>query len=317
MKTSIREHVPLAPYTTLSIGGPARYFIHAETENRVMEAVRFAAEKQVPILILGGGSNMLVADAGFPGLVLHVGIKGIEWFDEGNRVRLTAGAGEEWDNVVAQCVDRDLAGIECLSGIPGSVGGTPVQNVGAYGQEVSETLTSVRACDRQSGEVVELGREECVFGYRSSVFNSSARDRYIVLNVTYTLWKTRPPQIQYADVRKEFENVGSLRWLRFATLSCEFVPARRCCCCREIRIAAVLVRSLRIPLLTPQAFANLELRSRAWRVCKAWRAAAAVCGGRWHGQDRRRLARRTCWISKGLQRRPRRDFQPAHSGFGQ
>ena len=116
-----------------------------------------------------------------------------------------AGAGEEWDSLVASCVERELSGIECLSGIPGSVGGTPVQNVGAYGQEVSEVLSHLRAVDRTSGKTVELSHADCGFSYRTSLFNTSEKDRYIVLDVTYKLARHGAPSIRYADVQKEFE----------------------------------------------------------------------------------------------------------------
>lgn len=191
--------------TTLGIGGPGRYFIHATSENTVLEAVGFANDKNLPIFVLGGGSNLLVADGGFQGLVLRIGIRGVEWEPAGDRTLVHAGAGEEWDGLVAACVDRGLAGLECLSGIPGYVGGTPVQNVGAYGQEVSEVLTSVRAYDRRSGSVVVLAPAECGFSYRSSIFNTIARGRYIVLGVTYALYKDAPPAIRYADLRRAFE----------------------------------------------------------------------------------------------------------------
>jgi len=192
----------------LGIGGPARYFIHADSENTVLEALSFAATRGLPLLVLGGGSNLLVADAGFPGLVLRVELQGLAWSDDGDRVRLIAGAGEDWDGVVAQCVKRGLYGVECLSGIPGSVGGTPVQNVGAYGQEIAETLTRVRAYDRDSAEVVELNHAQCGFGYRSSVFNTKAVGRYIVLQVEYLLAKQGQPAIHYPDLQREFENTS-------------------------------------------------------------------------------------------------------------
>ena len=132
----IEENVPLAPLTTLKIGGAARFFVRAETEQHVAEAFRFSEENGFDIFILGGGSNILVADEGFDGLVLQIALKGISLKEN----LVTAQAGEDWDEFVAFCVERDLAGVECLSGIPGFVGGTPVQNVGAYGQEVSETI---------------------------------------------------------------------------------------------------------------------------------------------------------------------------------
>lgn len=170
--------------------------------------MEFAKSRNLPIFVLGGGSNLLVADGGFHGLVLKIGISGVDWQDESARMIVRAGAGEEWDRLVGSCVEKDLAGIECLSGIPGSVGGTPVQNVGAYGQEVSEVLVSVRAYDRRTDSIVELSREECQFTYRSSLFNTTARNRYIVLNVTYSLTKHGAPAIRYPDVRRLFEGKG-------------------------------------------------------------------------------------------------------------
>ncbi len=205
MNARIHEKVALAPLTTFGIGGPARYFIDAPSENAVLEAVGFAKDQNLPIFILGGGSNLLVADSGFPGLVIKVGMTGIEFKDDGRGSIVCAGAGEDWDRLVSVCVDRDLAGIECLSGIPGSVGGTPVQNVGAYGQEVSDVLVSVRAYDRTTGFVVELSREACGFTYRSSIFNTTEKDRYIVLRVTYSLTRHGGASIRYPDVQREFE----------------------------------------------------------------------------------------------------------------
>src|SRR5207244_9958947 len=154
-----------------------------------------AKDAHLPLFVLGGGSNLLVADAGFPGLVIKVGISGLEWATDNGKTVVRAGAGEEWDQVVGLCVERGAAGIECLSGIPGSVGGTPVQNVGAYGQEVSEVLVSVRAYDRQTDAVIELSSEQCRFTYRASLFNTTSKDRYVVLQVSYSLANHGVPSI--------------------------------------------------------------------------------------------------------------------------
>ena len=205
MKALIHENVALAPLTTFGIGGPARYFIDALTEEAIVKAVDFASQKNLAMFILGGGSNLLIADSGFPGLVIKVGIQGVEWDSDRDRTIVRAAAGENWDCLVAQCVERDLAGIECLSGIPGSVGGTPVQNVGAYGQEVSEVLLSVRAYDRHTRRTIDISRDQCCFTYRSSLFNTVVKDRYIVLQVTYSLANRGAPSIRYADVQREFE----------------------------------------------------------------------------------------------------------------
>jgi UDP-N-acetylmuramate dehydrogenase len=205
VKSLLHENVTLAPFTTFGIGGPARYFIEVPDEQHAINALDFAIERNLPIFILGGGSNLLVADRGFPGLVIRIRIEGISWETARGATLVSAGAGVEWDQLVALCVERDLAGVECLSGIPGSVGGTPVQNVGAYGQEVSEVLFSVRAYDRQAGKVVQLSRADCKFTYRSSVFNTTAKDHYVVLNVTYQLRPHERPAIRYPDLQREFE----------------------------------------------------------------------------------------------------------------
>ena len=200
----IPSNVPLAPHTTLGVGGASRYFAAVTTERELLEALDFAAQQQVPVFILGGGSNVVIADAGFPGLVLRISLRGVQTQVHREQVLVTVAAGEDWDSFVAHCVAQNWAGIECLSGIPGSVGGTPVQNVGAYGQEVSETIVKVRAFDRRHGQIVELSNAECEFGYRRSRFNSADRDRFIVLQVTYALRVNGAPALQYADVQRFF-----------------------------------------------------------------------------------------------------------------
>lgn len=204
----IRENVPLAPMTTFGIGGEARYFVDAHTEEALVAALGFAEEKNIGVFILGGGSNILVADSGFDGLVIRIALKGVSIMElptemSGDAVLVTARAGEDWDEFVSWCVENDLAGLECLSGIPGSVGGTPIQNVGAYGQEVSESIVSVRVLDRTSLSVVDIPGSECGFSYRSSIFNTSEKGRYIVLSVTYELKRGGRPKVAYRDLEKE------------------------------------------------------------------------------------------------------------------
>src|SRR5213594_4010919 len=206
---NVQENVSLAPLTTMKVGGPARYFVENKTIAEVQGAVAFGRSRNLPLFVLGGGSNLVVSDAGWPGLVLKVGITGIDERNENGKAIFDVGAGEEWDKFAARAVARNCAGVECLSGIPGSVGGTPVQNVGAYGQEVSETIESVRAYDLKTNRVVVLPEAACGFRYRTSIFNTTERGRYIILQVTYRLPQGGPPSLKYADLQKHFAATGS------------------------------------------------------------------------------------------------------------
>jgi len=207
----LQEDIPLAPLTTFRIGGAARFLVEAGSSADVAEGVAFAHSRNLPLFVLGGGSNLVVADAGWPGLVLKVAIPGIEKHSglEDGKALFEAGAGESWDEFVARAVGSGCAGIECLSGIPGSVGGTPVQNVGAYGQEVGDTVQSVEVFDLKDGQVRELCGEACGFGYRSSVFNTTERGRFIILRVVYALTPGGRPHTEYADLKRHFEESGS------------------------------------------------------------------------------------------------------------
>lgn len=198
----VREQVPLAPYTTFGIGGPARWFVEATDEDAVVEGVHLAREKGVPLFVLGDGSNLLVSDHGFPGLVLHIALRGIA--QQGALFR--AAAGENWDGFVSRAVGEGYGGIECLAGIPGTVGGTPVQNVGAYGQEVSGTIATVRVLDRNDLTFAELPASACAFAYRRSIFNSTQRGRYIVTRVDYELRAGDRPVLQYPDLQRVFQD---------------------------------------------------------------------------------------------------------------
>lgn len=246
LKLKIEENVPLAPLTSLGVGGAARYFARAETEDDCLAALAHARKNDLNVLILGGGSNLFVSDNGIDGLVLQVSIKGIkseppaptggltqlsdDLSPKNNKLQPTvtarasdciirAQAGEDWDDFVAHCVENDLAGVECLSGIPGFIGGTPVQNVGAYGQEVSETIVSVRCLDRTRNEIVELSNADCRFAYRTSIFNSTELDRYIVLSVTYNLTPGGDPKVSYKDLINYFDGrTPTLKKVRDAVL---------------------------------------------------------------------------------------------------
>ena len=240
----IRENIPLASYTTLRVGGGARYFVEPANEDEIVEALRWARDRPVPIFVLGGGSNLLVSDAGFPGLVLHITLGGIEvrdWSSKGDspdhggvpsepsvgslglKRIYSVSAGVDWDSLVARAVDDNCAGIECLSGIPGSVGGTPVQNVGAYGQDVSETIVRVRGIDAMTLERVEFDRAQCRFAYRRSRFNTSHNGdqpgRYILTRVDYALTPGGAPKLAYAELQRRFaDSAPTLAQLRQAIL---------------------------------------------------------------------------------------------------
>jgi UDP-N-acetylmuramate dehydrogenase len=205
---TIQENVPLAPLTTLQVGGAARYFAELRREDDVREAAQFAKARELPPFVLGGGSNLVVADSGWPGLVLRIAIGGITSPTTpdapGNAVLFSVGAGVNWDDFVAHAVVQNCAGVECLSGIPGSVGGTPVQNVGAYGQEVADTIESVRALDLKEDRTVVLPKPACGFRYRTSIFNTTERGRYIILRVNFRLKRSGAPSLKYADLQRHF-----------------------------------------------------------------------------------------------------------------
>jgi len=204
MQLEIEENVPLAPLTTLGVGGNAQFFVRGTSESDVEEAVAFSQRRKLPLFVLGGGSNLLISDRGWPGLVVQIAIPGIQERPVEGKIVFDVGAGVDWDEFVSHSVSLNCAGAECLSGIPGSVGGTPVQNVGAYGQEVSETIISVMAFDRSENRVRELQPCECEFSYRASVFNTTGRDRYILLRVSYSLTPGGDPALRYADLTKYF-----------------------------------------------------------------------------------------------------------------
>jgi UDP-N-acetylenolpyruvoylglucosamine reductase len=210
----------LAGYTTLGLGGPARSFVTASATGELTDAVRAADDSGEPVLLLGGGSNLVISDDGFPGTVIHVNTRGISYAADGDgRVAATVAAGEDWDDVVAATAAEGLAGLECLSGIPGRAGATPIQNVGAYGQEVAEVITRVRVFDRLTGEPSIIPNEQCCFSYRNSIFKAGGSggsfaapraggakggNRYVVTDVTFRLSRenlSRP--VRYAELASE------------------------------------------------------------------------------------------------------------------
>jgi UDP-N-acetylmuramate dehydrogenase len=237
----IIENVPLAPYSTIRIGGPARYYLRAETIESLREGLAWARSASIPIFILGGGSNTVFADAGFDGLVIHLCTRGMHFEPEAtgpdvpSKQESNAGearpgtvivrveAGESWDAFVAETVRRGLQGIECLSGIPGSCGATPIQNVGAYGQEVSETISRVHLINRESGEESILMAQDCDFGYRMSRFKSRDVGKFIVTRVEFRLRPDCLPQLRYGElsrfVSEQFGASPSLSQVRQAVLA--------------------------------------------------------------------------------------------------
>lgn len=199
----LQDNVPLAPLTTIGIGGPARFFFRAQNVDEISETLNWARENSHPVFILGGGSNLLISDDGFDGLVLQIDLHGITIESNvGTHAMVKVAAGESWDGFVKYAVVRAWAGIECLAGIPGSTGATPIQNVGAYGQDVSETIARVEALDRTSGRVVWFTNEECRFGYRSSLFKNVERERYIILSVTFRLRRGGEAAVKYPELQK-------------------------------------------------------------------------------------------------------------------
>ncbi len=186
----MKENVPLRDYTTMKLGGPARYFTTATTTNELLEALQFAESHHIPFLVLGQGSNMIVTDNGFPGVVILNRLRGFSIVSEdAAMIRLKMGAGERWDSMVQQSVDLQVSGIEALSAIPGYVGAAPVQNIGAYGQEIADTLLEVEAYDTTTHSYVTLQNSDCDFSYRQSIFNSSQKNRYIIISITLELTK--------------------------------------------------------------------------------------------------------------------------------
>jgi UDP-N-acetylmuramate dehydrogenase len=218
-QVDVTEQELLADYTTLGLGGPASRFVAAAGDDQLLATVREADAEGEPVLVLGGGSNLVVADEGFPGVVVQAARGGISVARAGDAVELTAGAGQDWDELVRWSIGEGLSGIECLSGIPGTTGATPIQNVNAYGQEVAETITCVRAYDRLLDQVVLLTAAQCDFGYRTSMFKrhagagrgaalnpAAATGRHVVLSVTFRLAADPlSAPIRYAELARRLD----------------------------------------------------------------------------------------------------------------
>jgi len=202
------KDVVLAPHTTLELGGRARYFVVARTESELTEALLWASGHGVPTLLIGGGSNLVIGDEGFDGLAILIRTHGIVAVESDDHVQFTVAAGEPWDAFVAKVTTRGLWGVECLSGIPGTTGATPIQNVGAYGQEVCDTIVQVRVFDRLSGAITILDNTTCAFSYRDSLFKRDP-DRHVVLDVSFRLSRTRPVSSSvYPELARRLSELG-------------------------------------------------------------------------------------------------------------
>jgi UDP-N-acetylmuramate dehydrogenase len=210
----VRQNVNLAPYTTLGLGGAAHYFALCQTEDQILEALTFAQSHGLRVFVLGGGSNTIFSDAGFDGLIIKISIKGLTYVPQDEIVLARASAGVDWDAFIQKCVARGLGGVECLSGIPGLVGATPVQNVGAYGQEVAETIVSVEGLDRTTQERVTFTAADCKFGYRMSRFKSGDANRIIITAVTFSLTPNAPAVIRYPELQRHVEGTVDLGLLK-------------------------------------------------------------------------------------------------------
>ena len=218
MLPAITESAPLAPLTTLGLGGAARFFAEITEGVQVASALAWATERNLPVFVLGGGSNLVVADAGFGGLVLRIRTRGLTWRELDGELRVEAQAGEPWDDIVAAAVAHDAAGIECLSGIPGSAGAAPVQNIGAYGQEVGSVIRQVRVLERKSLEVSFLDASACGFGYRDSIFKQQP-DRFVILGLTLGLTQHGAPVLRYPELATTLPGRPSVADVRAAVLA--------------------------------------------------------------------------------------------------
>lgn len=214
----IEKQFPLAQLTTIRLGGLARFFVEVKSVEEMRQALEFAKEQSVPTHILGGGSNTIFADEGYEGLVVHIGLKGIEITEEGELVLVQAQAGEEWDKVVERVVASGGAGMECLSGIPGTVGATPIQNVGAYGQDVSMVIGEVQALNVETLEIESFSNQQCEFAYRTSRFKERDANKYVITQVMFRCRKEGKPMVVYPQLVAALSGAATLVEVRRAVL---------------------------------------------------------------------------------------------------
>lgn len=226
----IQENVPLSKHSTMRLGGPAKYLLDIYSAGEIPKAVAWAKEKNLPIMMIGIGSNIVWQDAGFDGLILVNKISGFEITDNGSEVIATIGAGEIWDKVVEKIVNENLSGVEMLSLIPGTTGATPVQNVGAYGGEISDTLIDLEAYDTKTDEFVTLQNKDCDFSYRKSRFNGRDRSRFFITSIRLKLSQTHMQSPFYRSLEK-YLSENNIK---------DFSP-------REIRNAVINIRNSKLP----------------------------------------------------------------------
>lgn len=205
----LRTHIPLSQYLTMRLGGPARFMVDVQTIDELRHIITTAKERNLRYYVIGGGSNIIAHDEPFDGVIIRNQIKGITTIAEtSEHVTIKASAGELWDDLVRYAVDRSLTGIEAMSIIPGTCGAAPVQNIGAYGQEVSDTLVSLEALDTETGKIVVLTHDDCKFSYRSSIFRDSMPGRYIIISITLELYTAPPQPPFYAGLQKYLDEYG-------------------------------------------------------------------------------------------------------------
>jgi len=257
------ENILLAEYTTFKIGGKARWFCSVKNESDLIEALDFAHKNKLAIFVLGGGSNILVDDGGFAGLVIKMEMEGVSFEDEnkngGDEVLVTVKAGESWDELVAKTVKMKLWGLENLSGIPGTVGATPVQNIGAYGVEVKNCIYEVKTMNITDGSVKTFLNKECQFAYRESFFKTIKGKKYIITSVTFKLSKVPKPNILYKDLQNYFEMNGRMgrESLEYGSFSTEKLPRFRC---RRTSKASINPLPIRPPSLSEIRKAIIKIR---------------------------------------------------------
>ncbi|MBI5622142.1 MAG: UDP-N-acetylmuramate dehydrogenase [Elusimicrobia bacterium] len=260
----LRASVPLAPLTTLRLGGPAAWFCEAADLETVTASVRWAAEQGLALQVLGEGSNVVFPDEGFPGLVLKVGLRGVVFQEDRDRTLARVGAGEPWDPFVRSAVERGLAGLECLSGIPGTAGATPIQNVGAYGAEVADAVDSVLGLDLDTLQERRFAPEECGFGYRTSRFKTGALSRVLVTEVSFRLTQGGAPTVRYPELASALAPPGSLAAVREAVLA---LRKRKGMVLDPADPHSVSAGSFFTnPVLDPEAFGELLRRCRAMGI---------------------------------------------------